>query len=94
MISLRGGIDTLGLPAIAMKVMLWFDVFMAAESGTRPFFTELPERLKRSGVQPLSAEEAVRVADGVSPLRHNIQSDMEKYELDDVRITEVIEDDS
>jgi hypothetical protein len=89
MISLRGGIDTLRLPAIVMKVMLWFDAFMAAESGTRPYFTELPEHLKRSGVRPLSAEEAVRVADGVSPLRRNIHSEIDRLGLQDSRIPDV-----
>ncbi|KAK5115057.1 hypothetical protein LTR62_001754 [Meristemomyces frigidus] len=71
MIKLRGGIETLRLPGVAMKVMLWLDTYMAAESGTQAYFADLPVRFSHCGVQPLSREQALRVADGVSPLRHN-----------------------
>ncbi|KAK5155514.1 hypothetical protein LTS14_005775 [Recurvomyces mirabilis] len=71
MIALRGGLGNLGLPTVALRTLLWFDTYMAAESGTPAYFADVPARFAHCGIPPLSPEEAVRVADGVSPLRRS-----------------------
>lgn len=67
MIAIRGGVEALQLPRIVIHLMCWYDAYMAAESGTRAYFVDLPTRLK--GVNAFSKQEAVRVTDLASPNR-------------------------
>jgi len=64
---MRGGIETLGLPAITLQLMVWYDALMAAESGTIAYFAELPKRLSLQSYRP---DEAVRVTNESSPHRY------------------------
>ena len=67
MIAMRGGIEALGLPLITLQLMTWYDALMAAESGTTAYFAGLPERM---ALYSYSGEEAVRISNVASPLRH------------------------
>lgn len=66
MIAMRGGIEKLGLPAITLQLMTWYDALMAAESGTPAYFADLP---KKMALPSFSNEEAVRVTNVSSPHR-------------------------
>ena len=70
MISLRGGLERLGFPTHTIKLMVWYDAYMAAESGTPPYFSDVPHRLRDRNIPTFSQEEAIRVTDEANPKRH------------------------
>ncbi|KAH9832423.1 hypothetical protein Tdes44962_MAKER02087 [Teratosphaeria destructans] len=67
MIAMRGGVERLGLPAITLQLMVWYDALMAAESGTTAYFADLPDRLDLKSFAP---NEAVQVTNESSPHRN------------------------
>ncbi|KAK3670446.1 hypothetical protein LTR78_009687 [Recurvomyces mirabilis] len=66
MIALRGGIAALDLPRITIQFMVWSDTFMAAESRTPRYFTDLPAKM---GVPSYTKMEAAEVAIRANPKR-------------------------
>ncbi|KAK5105875.1 hypothetical protein LTR62_001934 [Meristemomyces frigidus] len=67
MIDLRGGrLENLGFPAFVVQLMVWYDTFMANESGTNHYFAEIPQRM---GLKKYNEEEASEVVWRLNPKR-------------------------
>lgn len=71
MIAARGGIDRLGLPDLTIQMMVWYDALMAAESGTKPYFSDIMSDLAKKGIASFNPQEAVMVANVSSPQRYD-----------------------
>ncbi|GIZ40212.1 hypothetical protein CKM354_000356200 [Cercospora kikuchii] len=66
MINMRGGLANLGLPATTIQLIVWLDALMSAETGTTPYFAEVP---KQVGIQSYTPQEAIHVTNFSSPHR-------------------------
>ncbi|KAM3419036.1 hypothetical protein BST61_g4991 [Cercospora zeina] len=66
MINMRGGLANLGLPATTIQLIVWLDALMSAETGTTPYFADVP---KKVGIQSYTPQEAIHVTNFSSPHR-------------------------
>ncbi|KAF2211515.1 hypothetical protein CERZMDRAFT_106440 [Cercospora zeae-maydis SCOH1-5] len=67
MINMRGGLANLGLPATTIQLIVWLDALMSAETGTTPYFADVP---KQVGIQSYTPQEAIHVTNFSSPHRN------------------------
>ena len=77
-----------GLPSTTVQLIVWTDALMSAETGTRPFFSDVPKQI---AIQSYTPQEAVHVTNFSSPNRTQHPGyDKEPLERDSEQPTEVI----
>jgi hypothetical protein len=67
MVNMRGGLANLGLPATTIQLIVWTDALMSAETGTTPYFADVPRQMAR--IHSYTPEEAMYVTNFSSPRR-------------------------